>query len=496
MDQANQQESPAPPLGRTAAFSVHIFTALGAGIALLALLEAVREHWAAMFAWLGVALVIDALDGPIARRLDVVRVLPNWSGEVLDLVVDFVTYVFVPAYAITASGLLLPLAAPLLGLGIVVSGALYFADRRMKAPDNHFRGFPALWNAAAFYLFLLHSPPVLSTLGVAVLIGLTFVPFPRPASGARGAAARAYAVADRDLGGACDLHAGERFRGRRRRHDRALCDRRLYRRKRCRDPANAVVQCMIALWTSPEAWAALLTLTALEIVLGIDNVIFLSVVVSRIPPAQAKRARQIGLALALVFRILLLSLLVWLIGLTQAVLTVQGIAFSWRDIILIGGGLFLIAKATHEIHTEVEAREAASGDTPKAGALFWVIVQIIVIDMVFSLDSIITAIGMAQDLEIMIAAVVIACLVMYLSSGPVARFVAEHPTTKMLALAFLVLIGVALVADGFKFHIPRGYIYFAIAFSAAVEALQCPGQAQPQKHPPLSHRRRFQRPSS
>jgi predicted tellurium resistance membrane protein TerC len=226
---------------------------------------------------------------------------------------------------------------------------------------------------------------------------------------------------------------------------------------------------MIALLTSPEAWAALLTLTALEIVLGIDNVIFLSVIVSRIPQAQAKRARQIGLALALVFRILLLSLLVWLIGLTQDILTLRGMGFSWRDIILIGGGLFLIAKATHEIHTEVEARDEASDDAPRAGAFFWVIVQIIVIDMVFSLDSIITAIGMAQDIEIMIAAVVIACLIMYLSSGPVARFVNEHPTTKMLALAFLVLIGVALVADGFKFHIPRGYIYFAIAFSAAVE---------------------------
>jgi predicted tellurium resistance membrane protein TerC len=226
---------------------------------------------------------------------------------------------------------------------------------------------------------------------------------------------------------------------------------------------------MIALLTSPEAWAALLTLTALEIVLGIDNVIFLSVIVSRIPQAQAKRARQIGLALALVFRIVLLSLLVWLIGLTQAVLTLGDIALSWRDIVLIGGGLFLIGKATHEIHNEVEARDQAENATPSASAFFWVIVQIIVIDMVFSLDSIITAIGMAQDLEIMIAAVVIACLIMYVSSGPVARFVAEHPTTKMLALAFLVLIGVALVADGFKFHIPRGYIYFAIVFSAAVE---------------------------
>jgi phosphatidylcholine synthase len=178
MDQINQPELLTAPLRRrAAAFSVHIFTALGAGIGLIALLEAVREHWAAMFAWLGVALVIDAIDGPIARRLDVARLQPNWSGDVLDLVVDFVTYVFVPAYAITASNLLLPLAAPLLGGGIVVSGALYFADRRMKVADNHFRGFPALWNAAAFYLFLLRPTPVLSTLAVAILIVLTFVPF-------------------------------------------------------------------------------------------------------------------------------------------------------------------------------------------------------------------------------------------------------------------------------------------------------------------------------
>jgi phosphatidylcholine synthase len=162
---------------RAAAFSVHIFTAIGAGLALIALLEAVREHWAAMFAWLGLALVIDGLDGPIARRLDVAGLQPDWSGEVLDLVVDFVTYVFVPAYAITASGMLLPPTAALLGAGIVVSGALYFADRRMKTPDNHFRGFPALWNAAAFYLFLLHPSPALSSLLVAVLIVLTFVPF-------------------------------------------------------------------------------------------------------------------------------------------------------------------------------------------------------------------------------------------------------------------------------------------------------------------------------
>src|SRR3979411_2709012 len=177
MDQLNQQASSESPAARLAAFSVHVFTALGAGVALIALLEAVREHWAAMFAWLGLALVIDGLDGPMARRLDVVRVQPDWSGEVLDLVVDFVTYVFVPAYAIAASRLLLPFSSPLLGAAIVVTSALYFADRRMKTADNHFRGFPALWNAAAFYLFLLHPSPALSSLAVAVLIVLTFVPF-------------------------------------------------------------------------------------------------------------------------------------------------------------------------------------------------------------------------------------------------------------------------------------------------------------------------------
>jgi predicted tellurium resistance membrane protein TerC len=226
---------------------------------------------------------------------------------------------------------------------------------------------------------------------------------------------------------------------------------------------------MIDLLTSPEAWAALLTLTALEIVLGIDNVIFLSVIVSRIPEPRATRARQIGLFLALLFRILLLSALVWLIGLTEPIITIRRMELSWRDIILIAGGLFLIAKATHEIHTEIEAHQHGREERSPASAFFWVIMQIIVIDLVFSLDSIITASGMSQDLEIMVAAVVIAVIIMYVSSTPVARFVAEHPTTKMLALAFLVLIGVALVADGFHFHIPRGYIYFAITFSVAVE---------------------------
>jgi phosphatidylcholine synthase len=159
------------------AFGVHIFTALGGAIALIAMLEAVREHWAAMFGWLGLALLVDGLDGPIARRLKVGEVLPNWSGDTLDLVVDFLTYVFVPAYAITASGLLIPLATYILGAAIVISGALYFADRRMKTDDNHFRGFPALWNAAAFYLFLLKPPAVVGSIALAVLVVLTFVPF-------------------------------------------------------------------------------------------------------------------------------------------------------------------------------------------------------------------------------------------------------------------------------------------------------------------------------
>ena len=226
---------------------------------------------------------------------------------------------------------------------------------------------------------------------------------------------------------------------------------------------------MLDLVADPNAWLALVTLSALEIVLGIDNVVFISVLVSRLEPQRAKLVRQLGLALALVFRIGLLFALTWMMRLTHPVTVLWGEPLSWNDVILIAGGLFLIAKATHEIHREVEAEAAGSEDDTAKTAFLWVILQIIIIDVVFSLDSIITAIGLAQDLPIMIAAVVIACLIMYLSSGPVADFISQHPTTKMLALTFLVLIGVALVADGFKFHIPRGYIYFAIAFAAAVE---------------------------
>jgi predicted tellurium resistance membrane protein TerC len=225
------------------------------------------------------------------------------------------------------------------------------------------------------------------------------------------------------------------------------------------------------LLTDPHAWAALVTLTVLEIVLGIDNVLFISILVARCDPKQAKRARQIGLSLAFIFRIVMLFGLTWLMKLTYPIFSIYGLGFSWRDFILIGGGLFLIAKATHEIHREVEARD--EGPTIAATvsqSFFWVVVQLIAIDLIFSLDSIITAIGMVRQIEVMVAAVCIAMIVMYAASGPVAAFIVAHPTTKMLALAFLVLIGVALVADGFEVHIPRGYIYFAMAFAAGVES--------------------------
>ena len=227
---------------------------------------------------------------------------------------------------------------------------------------------------------------------------------------------------------------------------------------------------MLELLSDPHAWAALVTLTVLEIVLGIDNIVFISILVSRCDPKMAKRARQIGLGLALVFRVVMLFGLTFLMKLTAPLFSMFGMGISWRDIILIGGGLFLIAKATHEIHNEVEARDGHGGPGAVSQSFFIVVLQLIAVDLIFSLDSIITAIGMVDRIEIMVAAVIIAVAVMYAASGPVSAFIAEHPTTKMLALAFLVLIGVALVADGFEVHIPRGYIYFAMAFAAAVEA--------------------------
>ena len=227
---------------------------------------------------------------------------------------------------------------------------------------------------------------------------------------------------------------------------------------------------MLELLYDPHAWAAFLTLTVLEIVLGIDNIVFISVLIARLPEKKAKTARQVGLALAFVFRIALLFTLTWVMQLTAPLVEIFGRGISWRDIILIGGGMFLIAKATHEIHSEVEAEYQEMAPSVSRHAFTFVIAQLILIDLVFSLDSIITAIGMAEDIEIMVAAVVVAMIVMYVASGPVAEFIGRHPTTKMLALAFLLLIGLALVADGFEFHIPRGYIYSAMAFAGAVEA--------------------------
>ncbi len=224
-------------------------------------------------------------------------------------------------------------------------------------------------------------------------------------------------------------------------------------------------------FTDPQIWASLLTLTALEIVLGIDNVIFISIIVVRLPKERQARARFVGLGAAMGFRILLLASLVWIVGLTEPIADLWGFELSWRDVILFGGGLFLIYKGTWEIHETVEGAENDAGGGPKALAFGAAIFQIIVLDIIFSLDSVITAIGMTQVLPVMITAVVIAVIVMMVASGPLSDFIQKHPTTKMLALSFLLLVGMALVADGLHFHIPRGYLYFAIAFSIVVEAL-------------------------
>ncbi len=221
---------------------------------------------------------------------------------------------------------------------------------------------------------------------------------------------------------------------------------------------------------SPEAWIALLTLTALEIVLGIDNIIFISILVGRLPGHQRKRGRILGLGLAMFTRILLLLSLTWVMRLTAPLFTVLGQEVSGRDIILIVGGLFLLWKSTMEIHGSLEGAEEhrEAGKAVKFGA---VLVQIAILDIVFSLDSVITAVGLAQDVAVMIIAIILAVIVMMFASGGIGRFVDQHPTIKMLALSFLVLIGVTLIAEGFDLHIPKGYVYFAMAFSVAVEML-------------------------
>tara|TARA_R110000868_G_scaffold106334_5_gene291668 strand:+ start:622 stop:1356 length:735 start_codon:yes stop_codon:yes gene_type:complete len=225
-------------------------------------------------------------------------------------------------------------------------------------------------------------------------------------------------------------------------------------------------------FADPNLWLSLFTLTALEIVLGIDNLVFISVVAAKLPEAQREKARKLGLTAALGMRIVLLASVAWIIGLTAPIFTIPFIdhVVSWRDVILLAGGVFLLAKGTHEIHNTIEGDDdhGAGGKTAAFGA---VVGQIIVLDIVFSIDSVVTAVGMAEHLPVMVAAVVIAMVIMLWSSGPVARFIQDHPTTKMLALAFLLLVGMALVADGMHFHIPRGYLYFAIAFSILVEVL-------------------------
>ena len=221
---------------------------------------------------------------------------------------------------------------------------------------------------------------------------------------------------------------------------------------------------------NPDILAAFLTLTALEIVLGIDNVIFLSIVANRVPPESRNKVRRVGLALALILRLALLGSISWLAGLTTPITTIAGFELSWRDIVLGGGGLFLIYKGTSEIHTMMEGGghgESGGAQMTVAGAIF----QVVLLDVVFSLDSVITAVGMTDNLPVMIAAIVIAVLVMIFCAGPVSGFIERHKTVKMLALAFLLLVGTALVADAAHFHIPREYLYFAICFSILVEGL-------------------------
>ncbi len=221
----------------------------------------------------------------------------------------------------------------------------------------------------------------------------------------------------------------------------------------------------------PQIWASLLTLTALEIVLGIDNLVFIAILAGRLPAERQDRARRVGLALALITRLALLASIVWIIGLTRPLFEVLGHAVSWRDIILIAGGFFLLYKGTREIHERLEGDMPPEATSRARTSFGGVVVQIMLLDIVFSLDSVITAVGMANELWVMAAAIIIAVVIMLGASGPLANFVDRHPTVKMLALSFLLLIGMTLIADGAGFHVPKGYIYAAISFSVVVELL-------------------------
>ena len=243
---------------------------------------------------------------------------------------------------------------------------------------------------------------------------------------------------------------------------------------------------MLELLTDPQAWIALATLLALEIVLGVDNVVFISILAGKLPANQQRRARTVGLALALVTRILLLLSLSWIIKLTAPLFAVLGHEISGRDLILIVGGLFLLGKSTHEMHQRLEGAEGAA--SARVGPSFAaVIVQILLLDIVFSLDSVITAVGMVDELAIMITAVILALLVMLAFAGRISAFVENHPTVKMLALAFLLLIGTTLIAEGFDQHISKGYIYFAMAFSLFVEVLNLKARARAADRVKLHH---------
>lgn len=221
---------------------------------------------------------------------------------------------------------------------------------------------------------------------------------------------------------------------------------------------------------NPEAWIALVTLTSLEIVLGIDNIIFISILVGRLPESQRSKGRIIGLSLAMIARILLLLSLAWIMKLTAPLFSVYAYEISGRDLILILGGLFLLAKSTHEIHHSLEGEESDKNENKKV-SFSSVLIQIALLDIVFSLDSVITAVGLAKDIPVMVIAIIVAVIVMMLTAKTLGEFVDNHPTIKMLALSFLILVGVSLIGEGFEMHIPKGYIYFAMAFSIGVELL-------------------------
>ena len=240
--------------------------------------------------------------------------------------------------------------------------------------------------------------------------------------------------------------------------------------------------------SDPQVWLAFATLTALEIVLGIDNIIFISILVGRLPLEQQARGRTIGLSLAMLTRILLLLSITWVMGLATDLFSIGDFGVSGRDLILIGGGLFLLAKSTLEIHHSLEGAEEQKQAMAQA-TFFSVIMQIAIIDIVFSLDSVITAVGMADHVEVMIAAVIVAVLVMMFLAGPISAFVDRHPTIKMLALSFLILIGMALVGEGLGFHIPKGYIYFAMAFSVVVEMLNIQARKRMAPQPVKLHKK-------